>query len=168
MSNNPEKRLVKFVAKLIDYDQHSDVERRTAADLWQGFLREDIGIQLSSTMWDVVREQGWARNRAKPIALFLDDEELLTAQDPEFFDGPGSDGPEAKRRSLIESFRYFGRERDCVSLEELIPQTARVLRESALPLPEDVDEDNEGDLNQYVESVYSKIERRELRTPPGE
>lgn len=158
MSESIEQRLVKHTEQLLEKEPNK-TERKNAGKLWRTYLSEVEDLELSSEMLRIVGGQAQADNRAKPIALYRDNNDLLLAQDPEFFERTENSEYEAKRQSLIESCQYHGRERKDISVEVVLSLATTLLRESALPLPDDIEDDENGELEQYVESIVRSLER---------
>jgi hypothetical protein len=145
--NADTQRLIQLVEKTEKHD--SDFYRQKMGVMWKEYMLTQV--DLSPSMCEVVRRQGYNSNRAKPIGIFLGNQPLIAKQDNRM----AVDSDEAKRRSLIESFYYHaevvpGRVGglDRISRDEVIPHVVEILKASALPTPATEN------LEQYVETHY--------------
>lgn len=124
----------------------------------------DAHVGVSETMEQLILEQARAKNRRKPLALFLNWDALLKEQDPDFFENEPEEAiQEKKRMSLIESFWWFNHKcqtAPTVSEAKLVTFTTAVLCESRLPLPEGCDETDHDELKQEVRDMVDWLDQQ--------
>lgn len=135
----------------------SNVVRNLLGNYWQSYLKAQV--DCSGPICDVVKKQGFASNRAKPIGLFLGNDELVELQDDSktlaaLRADPGTDDPiEVRHKSFIESFWWNAEEHDPYHLykpedesigivrsnedrKKVIMSVAELLAVSSLPDPQ--------------------------------
>jgi len=127
-------------------------------------------VDLPEMMRYPIQTQGEAENRAKVIGLFTGNDELLTAQDEEFFD-TSKNIQQKKRESLCESFWTFNRKfrvssertepKPPIPRDVLTPTMAQILQTSAVPVVENPSQTECGEVKQYVEDLFDKFRREE-------
>lgn len=163
-SRNPNsERIVKMIDEELDGPRRLQIKNR-----WVRHL--NTRIDLPDVMTRPTRKQGGADNRAKVIGLFTGNDELVTAQDEEFFD-TSKNIQQKKRESLCESFWTFNRKfrvsqqvterRHPVPRDVLTPTMAQILRASVVPVAENPAQTEFGEVKQHVEDLFDKFRRKE-------